>query len=83
MFWGKSRNLQNRIAPPISSMYDFYINFKILANYINVFNSIHKYGYMVTIFISDLVFKETETIVVWGVGWEGGSRRRGYMYTYS
>lgn len=57
MFWGKSRNLQDRIVPPVSSMYDFDINIKILASYVNLSNSIHKYGYMVTIFISDLVFK--------------------------
>ena len=83
MFWAKSRNLQNRIVPPMSSMYDFDINLKILANYINLSNSIHKYGYMVTIFISDLVFKRNRNYSCLGVGWEGGSRRRGYMNTYS
>ena len=72
MFWGKSRNLQNRTVPPMSSMHDFDINFKILANYINLSNSIHKYGYMVTIFISDLEFKRNRNHSCLG----GGMGRR-------
>ena len=76
MFWGKSRNLQNRILPPMSSTYDFDINFKILDNYINLSNSIHKYGYMVTIFISGLVFKRNRNHSGLG-GWDGKEAQEG------